>query len=151
MDTYNDKYKNIQPEEHSKNIKLILDKLVERVDNVVFSNSIARFNERANLENKKYMESADVVTKRYRDKIQILDLFSIFSILDLDKFFTFKYTKDDADANAGINAGDIDFGHPNILGNAHIAKIFLKEIFEIEFNAELYIKETLEGKKYPGY
>lgn len=151
MDTYNDKYININPDEHAKNLDTILSKLTMGVDDIVFSNSIARFNEKANIENKKYMATAGTVVEKYKDKIQVIDMYSAFSQLELDKFFTFKYTKDDADVTAGINAGDFDFSHPNSLGNAYIAKIMLKEIFGVDFNPDLYINDSLAGKKYPAY
>ncbi|MEA3449779.1 MAG: hypothetical protein U9Q85_02265 [Patescibacteria group bacterium] len=67
----------------------------------------------------------------------------------MKKIFTF--VSENGNADAGIEPGAIDFGHPNQLGNAYIAKIILKEIFDIDFDPELYIKETLEGKKYPSY
>ncbi|OGF24877.1 hypothetical protein A2331_03370 [Candidatus Falkowbacteria bacterium RIFOXYB2_FULL_34_18] len=151
MDTYNDKYKNINPDEHAKNLDIILSKLTVGVGDVVFSNSIARFNEKANMENKKYIATAETVVKKYKNKIRVVDMYSAFSQLELDKFFTFKYTKDDIDAIAGIKVGDIDFGHPNSLGNAYVAKIMLKEIFGLDFNPDRYIDDSLAGKKYPGY
>lgn len=151
MDTYNDKYKNIDPAGHARNLDIILEKLTSSVGDVVFLNSIARFSEQANEENCKYMAAADTITGKYKDKLKTIDMFSAFSEFELEKFFTFRYTNDDADVTAGIKSGDIDFGHPNALGNAYIAKVMLKHIFGLEFDPEKYIHDTLAGKKYPGY
>jgi len=50
-----------------------------------------------------------------------------------------------------LEGGESDLEHPNQLGNAYIAKIILKEVFDIDFDADKYIRETFEGLKYPGY
>jgi len=69
-----------------------------------------------------------------------INLFEKFRDFDLDKLFTFK-----------LEDRQTDGLHPNQLGNAYIAKVILKEVFEIEFNPELFWKTTLEGEKYPKY
>jgi hypothetical protein len=50
-----------------------------------------------------------------------------------------------------INKGDLDFWHPNRLGNAYIAKVILKNIWGIEFDPEKYIETTDKGYKLPEY
>jgi lysophospholipase L1-like esterase len=149
MDTYNDKYSEIEPDEHKNNLNKIFEKLFNLTEELVFTTSIPRFKEEANIENKAYMEIANEAIKKYGEKIQFVDMFSKYSEFDLKKFFTF--ISENGNKVSGIQPGEIDFGHPNQLGNAYIAKIMLKEIFNINFDPELYIKETLEGKKYPSY
>lgn len=149
MDTYNDKYINISPEGHKNNLDVILKKLTDLSETVVFTNSIARLTKEANERNERYMIEAKKIMDKYKDKILAVDLFSKYSKLDLEKIFTF--VCEDGNSDAGIKPGEIDFSHPNQMGNAYIAKILLKEIFDIKFDAELYIKDTLEGKKYPRY
>ena len=77
-----------------------------------------------------------------------IDMFNIYQNYSTEKFFTFI---SEGNPVEGVKAGDLDLQHPNQLGNAYIAKIILKEIFGINFDADEYIKDTLEGKKYPGY
>ena len=71
-----------------------------------------------------------------------------------DKFprkiiYSFKFEEDDPTEN--IKKGDQDFWHPNQLGNAYIAKVILKEVFNIYFDPEKYWKDTLAGEKMPKY
>lgn len=49
-----------------------------------------------------------------------------------------------------VPQGDIDPHHPNQLGNAYIAKVILKETFDVDFDPEKYIKEMVAGEKFPG-
>lgn len=149
MDTYNDKYRDIEPAEHEKNLNIIFGKLVNITEDIVFTHSIARLKIEANKQNEEYMKAANQVVKKYKDRIQSLDLYSKYAKLDLKKFFTF--TSENGNEDMGVKPGGLDFGHPNQLGNAYIAKILLREIFNIKFDPELYIKDTLGGKKYPGY
>jgi len=149
MDTYNDKYSDIQPEKHRDNLDVIFNKLFSITDNLVFTTSISGLDEKANNQDKKYIATANEVAKKYKEKIQFIDVFSKYAELNLKNIFTF--VSENGNADVGIEPGAIDFGHPNQLGNAYIAKIMLKEIFDIDFNPELYIKETLGGKQYPSY
>lgn len=77
-----------------------------------------------------------------------VDMFSLYQNFPTEKFFTFVSEENPTE---GIKEGEPDLQHPNQLGNAYIAKVVLKEVFGITFNPEKYIKETLEGKKYPDY
>ena len=149
VDTYNDKYHKIMPAAHKKNLAVIFDKLTRISKDIVFASSISRLKEAANIENKAYREASEEVIKEYEGKVQFIDMSSQYAEFDLRKLFTF--ISEDGNKDAGIKPGEVDFSHPNHLGNAYIAKIMLKEIFDIDFDPELFIKETLEGKKYPSY
>lgn len=67
---------------------------------------------------------------------ELIDVFELFK--PEDRFFTFK---EDGPDN----------WHPNQLGNAYIAKIFLERIWEIDFDPEKYMETSLKGYKYPEY
>lgn len=77
-----------------------------------------------------------------------IDTFSLYQNFLTEKFFTFVSEENLVE---GVREGDPDLQHPNQLGNAYIAKVVLKEVFGINFDPEKYIKESLEGKKYPDY
>lgn len=77
-----------------------------------------------------------------------VDLFKISESFPQEKIYTFE---SEAIPEENIKEGDLDYWHPNQLGNSYIASVFLKEIFGIDFDPELYIKTTLEGKKQPSY
>jgi hypothetical protein len=78
----------------------------------------------------------------------LVDLFNIYKSFPLRKFYTFK---SEENVPEHIKEGEIDFLHPNQLGEAYVAKAVLKEVFGIEFDPELYWKDTLAGEKYPKY
>jgi len=77
-----------------------------------------------------------------------IDMFNLYQKYPTERFFTFTSEENPIEE---IKEGEPDLQHPNQLGNAYIAKVVLKEAFGIAFDPEKYIKETLEGKKYPGY
>ncbi|OGC93082.1 hypothetical protein A3D85_00070 [Candidatus Amesbacteria bacterium RIFCSPHIGHO2_02_FULL_47_9] len=79
---------------------------------------------------------------------QLIDLFAETKQFDLKKFYTFVSSGNEV---AGLKAGDVDFYHPNQLGNAYIVKIFLKSIFNIDFDFEKYTSTNLQGLMYPEY
>lgn len=83
-----------------------------------------------------------------KDGMQKIDMFNIYQKFPTEKFFTFISEENPVE---GIKAGEPDLQHPNQLGNAYIAKVILKEVFDIGFDPEKYIADTLSGIKLPGY
>ncbi len=77
-----------------------------------------------------------------------IDMFNIYRKFPTKKFFTFKSEENPVE---GIKEGELDLQHPNQLGNAYIAKVILKKVFDIEFDPEKYWKETQSGEKLPKY
>ena len=65
-----------------------------------------------------------------------------------EKIYTFE-SEENPEEN--IKKGDLDFFHPNPLGNALIAKIILKQVFGVDFDPEKYIETAAKGYKYPEY
>ncbi|MBU0976191.1 MAG: GDSL-type esterase/lipase family protein [Patescibacteria group bacterium] len=143
----NDMYLGIEPKEHKRNIRKIALNIIEKDIDYVFCTSTATLNQKRNIDFLSYKK----LTSEALDKlpVKIVDLFEEFKAHDLEKFFTF--ISENGNDVAGIKPGDIDYLHPNQLGNAYIAKILLKEVWGIEFDPELYIKETLAGVMYPEY
>lgn len=78
-----------------------------------------------------------------------VDLFLEFQKLDLVKLYTLVNT--DGNSIAGIKPGEIDFFHPNKLGNAYIAKIILEKAFGISFNPEKYLEDLKNDIMDPRY
>lgn len=80
------------------------------------------------------------IIRSHEDDVDLfVDLHKRMADSPLDTFFTF------------YEGEEFDFLHPNMLGNAYIAGVFLKEIFDISFNPEKYLKDLLAGEKYPTY
>jgi lysophospholipase L1-like esterase len=119
------------------------------VDNYFYCTSIPANNEGWQI---KYREYVEVVKKiELPDDVALVDVFNKFLNFDLDKLFTFVSEEGYEDVGLDIKPGDIDYFHPNQLGHAYIAKVILKEIFNVEFDPEKYMTDTLAGKMYPDY
>lgn len=78
-----------------------------------------------------------------------INLFEISKSFPSDRIYTFISEIDIPEEH--VIKGKQDFWHPNQLGNAYIAKVILKEIFNIEFDPEKYWQDTLNGEKLPRY
>lgn len=148
MDTYNDIYRQIGPEDHEKNLENIFDRLKSIAENVVFTTSVPGIDKEANTAVLPYIEAANRAVAKH-ENIKTIDLFKAFEAYDLFQFFTF--ISENGNEDAGIEPGELDTSHPNQLGNAVIAKHLLKEIFDIDFDPDTYIRETLSGQKNPKY
>lgn len=143
----NDLYLGITPEKHKNNIREIGENILEQGIDYVFCTSTATLNKTKNENFRKYKN----LTKEAFEglDVKIIDLFEKYKKLDIEKFFTL--ISENGNDVADIKPGEVDYLHPNQLGNAYIAKILLKEIWGIEFDPELYIKETIDGVMYPKY
>ncbi|PIR46843.1 MAG: hypothetical protein COV07_02145 [Candidatus Vogelbacteria bacterium CG10_big_fil_rev_8_21_14_0_10_45_14] len=80
--------------------------------------------------------------------VQFVDLFSEMKKYDLEKCYTFV---SEGNQYLGIEKGEIDFVHPNPLGNAYMAKAILDKCFGVSFDPDLYIKDSKEWKMFPSY
>ncbi len=97
----------------------------------------------------------ETATNRYKPYVEKDRQLGLSNFVDMEKefkpewrFFTFK---SEENPEEGIKEGEPDYWHPNQLGNAYLAKIILEKVFRISFDPEKFWRETLEGKKYPGY
>lgn len=139
----NDELFGIDIPQNIKNIKNIVEKLNTKV---VWSTSIAFGSSDKNKRYEPYAKSCMEIAEN--ENLQLINMFDIYKSFPLEKFYTFK---SEENVKEHIKKGDIDFIHPNQLGNAYIAKVILKEVFGINFDPELYWKDTLSGEKYPNY
>lgn len=147
MTTANDLHSSITPEEHGENVEKIAKRLAESGANIICGTSIATLNPSYDA---MYEPLANVAESTLKSSgIQFIDTFRKYREFDLKKLFTF--ISQQGNPVLGIKPGDIDFAHPNQLGNAYVAKLFLEEGFGISFDPERYIAETLKGEMFPGY
>lgn len=130
----NDMKMGISTDEHVSNIRKIIESLNT---NIVWCSSILSLDEDRNRVYKTYTDSLMKISQN--KDLLLINLLDSFKNFPLDEFFTFKEN----------NAPDLT--HPNQLGNAYIAKVILKEVFDIEFDPEKFWRETIAGKKYPLY
>lgn len=135
------------PEEYLENIKLIISKLKSNgADEIYILTPIPSNQKEVNSMFLPYLNSLRKA-KPLKDA-KLVDIWEDFENLDLDKFFTFVSLGNEV---VGMKPGDLDFLHPNQLGNTYIAKFILKKVFDIDFDPEKYIKDNVNGVMYPEY
>lgn len=136
----NDPFLNVSVEEHIKNINEIKTKLNTEF---ILSTDNKPWNDFAV---SKYLPYVEADKKLGFDKF--INLFEVSDSFPKERIYTFISEENPVE---NIKAGDLDYWHPNQLGNAYIAEVILKEVFNIDFNPELYIRDTVEGQKTPRY
>jgi lysophospholipase L1-like esterase len=142
----NDIHINKDLSEYKKDVKAIIDALSKKCDIIMLANSIPGNNARYNNSYEPYAKS--IKSLKLNSKTIFIDIYSSYKDYDLYRFFTFKSGGNQV---LGIAPGEIDFVHPNQLGNAYIAKLILEKGFGIKFDPERFITGTSKGEMYPGY
>lgn len=135
----NDPFLDVSINEHIKNI----NNLTKIFKNLVISTNNCPWN---TISQEKYLPYVEADIKEGFKNF--INLFEISRNFPNQRIYTF-ISEEIPEEN--IKEGDLDYWHPNQLGNAYIAKVILKEVFGVDFDPELYIKTTLSGEKYPKY
>ncbi len=135
----------ISVEKHKENTKKLLEILSQNVPDTYYMSTIACADDELNKKFEAYIEAEKALFPI--ENVKLIDLFNLYKNFNYKSFFSFKHDEFDIDTIPGTQ--DID--HPNQLGNAYIAKIILKEVFGLEFNADKYIQENNSGKKSPAF
>jgi len=143
----NDSVLGVSAEKSVEYISNISDVVLNSGAKLVWSNSTpAGKGSKKNDEYEPYAKAFMDMTAK--EGMQKIDMFSAYKQFPIEKFFTFISEENPVE---GIKAGEPDLQHPNQLGNAYIAKVILKEIFDIDFDPEKYIADTLAGEKLPKF
>ncbi|OGD68046.1 hypothetical protein A3I18_02490 [Candidatus Campbellbacteria bacterium RIFCSPLOWO2_02_FULL_35_11] len=148
----NDYFYNIDKEITKKNTTEIINKLLDKNLKVVFTTAAPSLNENLNKEIIEYIEIDREVAKQFlgNDNFVFVDLFELFPKNLLDKSYTLISPTGNTDA--GYGPGELDYIHYNKFGNAVVAKILLKKVFDIDFDHEKFLKDLEDNtKKYPDY
>jgi hypothetical protein len=141
----NDSVIGMNKEDHKNNIVYMTNILKEKMIEFVFSTDSQPWNEKIA---RVYGEYVEVDKNIDREGFKFINLFKEFDKFPKEKIFTFRSEEIKA---LGIKKGDLDFLHPNQLGNAYIAKVILKQVFGVDFDPEKYIETTVKGYKFPEY
>lgn len=141
----NDKHNNISPEESYINFKNILSQ-IDSGTKVILSTDPKTLNDGFNNGIQKYKRNIETLSQ---ENIQVVHMYDEFAQFPLEKLYTFINLN--GNDSLDIEPGAIDTAHPNPLGNAYIAKVFLDKIFNIQFDPEKYIADINSGIMYPKY
>lgn len=127
--------------------KKFVNQIARYSQNLIFCGSIPTNNPKLNEKIQPYID--ELKSFLPKPNVQFVNLFEELQKFNLEGFFTF--ISPWGITALGMKPGEIDWVHPNQLGNAYIAKVILEKGFDIPFDPEKYIRETLGGKMYPGY
>lgn len=133
---------------HGEQIRTILTRLTASISDVVYSPGITIANDYHNQRNKEYIAEENVESLE-TSNLHYVNMYEEFAKYDHKRFFTGLYAWPDEEYLSDGKGGKFDAFHPNSLGNAYIAKILLKELFDIEFDPEGFIEDVRNGVKYP--
>lgn len=136
----NDPFLGVDVSSHIENIKKFRKKVKSRV---IISTVNKPWNDVAV---EKYLPY--VIEDRKEFTESFVDLFKESDNFPKERIYTFL---SEEILIENIKEGDLDYWHPNQLGNAYIAKVILDQVFGISFDPERYIKTTSEGLKLPEY
>ncbi len=140
----NDPTQGVNQDEFKKNLENIIRQASENNIEIWLSTCNKAWNERSNNLCLPYVE-----VQRQFGLNNFIDLYQESDKFPKERIYTFVSECDIAEEN--IKKGDVDFWHPNQLGNAYIAKVILEKIWGINFDPEKYIKSVNSGDKMPGY
>lgn len=140
----NDPFTGVSVDEHKENILLIKKQLESAGAKFVLSTCNNPWNETASSKYKSYAEVDQSLKLE-----NFVNLFDASSSFPNERIYNFVSEADIP--QEGIKKGELDYWHPNQLGNAYIAKVILKEIFGVEFDSEKYMETTQRGEKLPSY
>ena len=139
----NDPILGISKENHKNNVLAMAKKLALNNIELVYTTGSKPWNK---VSSDKYLPYVEVDRDLKLDNL--IDLYKESEDFPSERIYTFE-SEEIPEEN--IKEGDLDFCHPNQLGNAYVAKIILKEVFGVDFDPEKYIETTAKGYKYPEY
>ena len=148
----NDLYFNINKEVTEANKKKSIHKILDKGIKVVFISTIPSLWEKLN---KRLIDNMEVdynVAKEFAGNKNFIfvNLFKLFPKSLIKKSYTL--ISEEGNDVIGIPAGEIDPVHHNKYGNAIVAKILLKEVFGIDFDEKVFLKDLNDqSKQFPDY
>jgi lysophospholipase L1-like esterase len=147
MGTSNDELLGVSPQESADNIDHVITAAAAKGCQVVFATDTTNGSVADRRRYEPYVTKVRALFPRA--DAMLVDLSELFGRYDLDAFYTFRWVADNADNN--VKAGDRDTSHPNRLGQAYTAKIYLEQVFGVSFNPEKYLSDLYADHKKPRY
>ncbi len=147
----NDPYLNIDKEISKKNTRMIIEKAVGKNIKVVFSTTIPSSRNDLNKKVADWIKVEREVAENFRENKNFIfiDLFNLFPKEAVEKSYTLIGEENE---DVGFKEGEIDPIHYNKYGNAIVAKILLKKVFDIDFDEEKFLRDLNDPMQmYPNY
>lgn len=140
----NDPTQGVNEDEYKSNLIKIIENAKENNIEIWLSSCNKAWNERSNNLCLPYVE-----IQRNLGIENFIDMYTESDKFPKERIYTFVSECDIPEEN--IKKGDLDFWHPNPLGNAYIAKIILDKIWGFKFDPEKYMNSVQRGEKMPEY
>ncbi|PCI21281.1 hypothetical protein COB64_00155 [Candidatus Wolfebacteria bacterium] len=135
-----------------ENIKELIQQSLNNSIKVVFSTYIPSLKSEENIKMMEHIKNENKIAKSFinNKNFVFVDLFALFPRDAIEKSYTL--IEPEGNESLRLKPGDIDYVHYNKYGNAIVAKILLKEVFDINFDADKFLEGLLDNnKKYPDY
>lgn len=150
--TTNDFCHNLPIKDMRENMFKIISDSLEAGAYTIFFTMVPSINEKHNNEYAKYLKEEIAISEEFshNERFIFVNMFDIFPKELLEKSYT--YIEENENHVVGVESGTIDYIHYNRYGNVVVAKIFLKEIFGVEFDHDQFLKDINdETIKYPRF
>ncbi|MCK5490815.1 MAG: SGNH/GDSL hydrolase family protein [Candidatus Pacebacteria bacterium] len=143
----NDFYYKFKLKETTKNTKKIIDKLLKKGVNIIFTTSVPSSDEKRNEKINIFLENDRKIAIEYENNSNLIfvDFFELIKKKYRSKMYTLIQESNENITDA--KKGDIDTIHFNKYGNAVIASVLLKECFGIEFDVDKFIKDIKDDTR----
>lgn len=146
MGTDNDMFWHVTPEEHQQNFATLFDLFKQHAIPFAYATNVTSLNEAVNETYQPYYDR--VKNFPMPTNGMFIDLYILLRTYGLEKMYSLVLPPEERKDPAIT----IDMLHPNVTGNAYIAKIILDKCFGIEFDPDGYVADVEKGTvKYPKY
>jgi len=148
----NDVYQDIPLRETKRNTEWLIERSLALDLLVVFTTAVPALRDDLNKKILQYVNLDRRVAQGFKtnDNLKFVDYYEHFNKEDIGKSYTL--VSPTGNEHINLDPGQIDPIHFNRYGNALIAKILLREIFEFDFDHEKFLADLADdGKKYPGF
>lgn len=147
LQSSNDNVSSISAEQSGSNNAKLVSQILELGSDLILANSTPGNNQEYTKALEPFVEATKAACFT-NDQIITIDLFEKMQAHELPRLFTFASP---GNPEVNMKPGDIDYMHPNPLGNAYIAHYILREGFGIDFDPEEYIRQHNAGIMMPLY
>ncbi len=147
----NDTYYNINREISKENAKTIIKKALENNVKIVLITATPTLRDDLNKKIFDWIKVDQEVADNFggNKNFIFVNLFNLFPKELINKSYTLIGEENN---DIGIKEGEIDPIHYNRYGNAIVAKILLKKVFDIDFGEDKFLKDLADSSvKYPSY
>lgn len=148
----NDPFLDIPLRETKRNTEWLIERCLALDVLLVFTTSVPALKDELNKKIMQYVDLDRRVAQGFQtnENLRFVDFYEHFKKDDTKK--SYSLISPSGNEHFQVEPGQVDPIHFNRFGNAFVAKILLKEIFEIDFDHIKFLNDLEdESKKYPGF